>query len=299
MYKSAKLLRYPLDVIDSTTDYMFLEVLEYKPGGLPTLAGGGGAGAATASSSVFGFKKSAKISIVLPVPNTVSTVNRTGWGESKLSALAGTGLAAAGIGLKKLEGRGEGQDFGDFIRSQIPTTRGGFDMYRNFIREKAKVSVVNAVAGSSISLNDVLGRTSGQIVNQNVELLFNSVSLRPFGFNWDLTPRNKNESQAVLQIIKTLKIASAAKRELGANGFLQAPDVFRLSYKKGIDNQKFLNKFKICALTSVGVDYTGSGIHATYDDGTPVHYRLNLSFTELEPVYADDYDQVDADEAGF
>ena len=70
MYKnSSKLLRYPLDVIDSTTDYMFLEVLEYKPGGLPTLAGGGGAGAATASSSVFGFKKSAKSSIVLPVPN--------------------------------------------------------------------------------------------------------------------------------------------------------------------------------------------------------------------------------------
>tara|TARA_B100000902_G_scaffold251754_1_gene238191 strand:- start:5248 stop:6156 length:909 start_codon:yes stop_codon:yes gene_type:complete len=302
MYKnSSKLLRYPLDVIDSTTDYMFLEVLEYKPGGVPTLAAGGGAGAATASNSVkgvFGFKKSAKSSIVLPVPNTVSTVNRTGWGESKLSALAGTGLAAAGIGLNKLTGQGD-QDLETFIRSQIPTTRGGFDVYRNFVRSKASVAVVNAVAGSSISLNDVLGRTSGQIVNQNVELLFNSVSLRPFGFNWDLTPRNKNESQAVLQIIKTLKIASAAKRELGANGFLQAPDVFRLSYKKGIDDQKFLNKFKICALTSVGVDYTGSGIHATYDDGTPVHYRLNLSFTELEPVYADDYDQVDADEAGF
>ena len=249
MYKnSSKLLRYPLDVIDSTTDYMFLEVLEYKPGGLPTLAGGGGAGAATASSSVFGFKKSAKSSIVLPVPNTVSTVNRTGWGESKLSALAGTGLAAAGIGMNKLTGQGD-QDLETFIRSQIPTTKGGFDVYRNFVRSKASVAIVNAVAGSSISLNDVLGRTSGQIVNQNVELLFNSVSLRPFGFNWDLTPRNKNESQAVLQIIKTLKIASAAKRELGANGFLQAPDVFRLSYKKGIDDQKFLNKFKICALT--------------------------------------------------
>ena len=91
-----------------------------------------------------------------------------------------------------------------------------------------------------------------------------------------------------IQIIKTFKKAAAPKKGT-QNAFLQAPDVFRLTYKKGIGDQRFLNKFKICALTSVGVAYTGSGMHATYEDGTPVHYKLNLSFTELEPIYAEDY----------
>jgi hypothetical protein len=78
---------------------------------------------------------------------------------------------------------------------------------------------------------------------------------------------------------------------------LSAPDVFRLTYKRGTGDQRFLNKFKICALTSVGVDYTGSGIYASYHDGTPVHYRLNLSFTELEPIYSEDY--TDANSAEY
>ena len=113
-----------------------------------------------------------------------------------------------------------------------------------------------------------------------------------------LTPRNVEESKAVMQILTTFKKAAAAKRSSGSNGFLKTPDVFRITYKKGIDNQKYLNKFKVCALTQVGVNYTGSGIHATYEDGTPVHYKLDLAFTELEPIYAEDYGD-NYDEAGF
>ena len=150
---------------------------------------------------------------------------------------------------------------------------------RKYFKAKGQLSIVNALAGTNIGLNQVFARQSGQIVNQNVELLFNGVSIRPFGFNFDLTPRNEKESEAVLQIIKTFKEQQHQKGN--TNGFLQTPDVFRLTYKRGIGDQRYLNKFKVCALTQVGVDYTGSGIHATYEDGTPVHYKLNLAFTEL------------------
>jgi len=302
-----QLLRYPLDIIDSTTDYMFLEVMEYVPSGLPSFAPGSGRRKSGTGSSVFdsaGTK--AKQSIILPIPNSIASVNRTGWGESRISALAGAGLKAAGLVVDAATGKlgdtgvlGSTRDFAENEASGLAQGRGaGFDLYRNYFKTQAQRAIVNSLAGTSIGLNDVLGRQAGQIVNQNVELLFNSVSIRPFGFNWDLTPRNIKESQSVLQIIRSLKRASAAKREKGKNAFLQAPDVFRLNYKKGTENQKYLNKFKLCALTSVGVDYTGSGVHATYNDGTPIHYRLNLSFTELEPVYAEDYND-NKNEAGF
>jgi hypothetical protein len=303
-----QLLRYPLDIIDSTTDYMFLEVMEYVPSKVPTFDPGSGRRKPGTGTDVFksaGTK--AKQSIILPIPNSIASVNRTGWGESRISALAGSGLKAAGLLVdaatgKLPEGSSLGETAADFAASEASGLGGGtgtgFDLYRKYFKTQAQRAIVNAVAGTSIGLNDVLGRQEGQIINQNVELLFNSVSIRPFGFNWDLTPRNINESKSVLQIIKTLKRTSAAKSIKGKNAFLQAPDVFRLSYKKGTADQKYLNKFKLCALTSVGVDYTGSGIHATYNDGTPIHYRLNLSFTELEPVYAEDYDD-NYNDAGF
>ena len=70
--------------------------------------------------------------------------------------------------------------------------------------------------------------------------------------------------------------------------FVQAPDVFQLQYKMGKKNHPFLHNFKLCALTQMSVDYTGSGQHSTYADGTPVHMKLSLQFQELSPIFAED-----------
>lgn len=296
MAKPPKLLRYPLDIINATTDYMYVEILEYKAGGLPDLKDVGSANLNTKGAKAIQ-------SIILPMPNSIASVNRTGWGESNMSALAGAGLKAGGMVLDKLTGSNAPKNNATSAANNLENYAKGQGRAlvdsnaRQFLRARIQMGLVNAIAGTSINTNDVFGRQSGQIVNQNVELLFNSVSIRPFGFNWDFTPRNQKESDSVLQIIKSLKRAAAPKRTGGNNGFLRPPEVFRISYRRGTGDQIFLNKFKICALTSVGVDYTGSGIYATYHDGTPVHYRLNLSFTELEPIYSEDY--TDKLEAGF
>lgn len=275
---STQVLRYPQDIIDATTDYFFLEVLEYKPGGLPGFSSNAGANETTKNAN------KVKASIILPMPDSIGSVNKVGWGDSRISALAGAGLNIAGLGVEAVTG---GKVTQESVLNQIPSGD-EYDGIRKYFKSKASIEIVNAVAGTNIGLNDVLGRQAGQIVNQNLELLFGSVSIRPFGFNWDITPRSETESQQVLQIIKTLKKAMSAKKQ--GNAFLVSPDVFRISYRTGQTNHKYLNKFKICAMQDIGVDYTGSGAYATYPDGTPVHYRLSLAFQELEPIYANDYD---------
>ena len=40
--------------------------------------------------------------------------------------------------------------------------------------------------------------------------------------------------------------------------------------------------------------FTNAGTYASYSDGTPVNIRLNMTFKELNPVYAEDYDGGDA-----
>src|SRR6056300_1781705 len=263
---AAEILRYPIDIIDATTDYMSIEVMEYKPGKLPSFGDPAGA-----NSKIQAEKAIA--TIFLPMPDSIAAVNRTGWGESRLSALAGAGLKAAGLVLNQVTG--SEADFNQFASGEIAglSGGGGYDLLRNYIRSKAQIGIINGLSGSNIGLNDVLGRQSGQIVNQNLELLFNGVSLRPFGFNWDLVPRSADEAEKVREIISTLKRSMSARR---TTAFLTTPYVFRLTYRKGGGANRFLNKFKLCAMTDIGVDYTGSGAYATYESGSPVHYRLNL-----------------------
>ena len=83
-----------------------------------------------------------------------------------------------------------------------------------------------------------------------------------------------------------------------------------MSYRKGLeDHIKGLNKFKICACQGVGINYAPNG-YATYqDDSQPVSVSMALSFTELTPIFYDDYEEppeflsvpekMDVDDVGF
>ena len=67
--------------------------------------------------------------------------------------------------------------------------------------------------------------------------------------------------------------------------------------KKVLEIDKMSSKYKV-PFTIVafgfafGWTYTGGGTYATYEDGTPVHMKMDLSFTELNPIYAEDHDNV-------
>ena len=61
----------------------------------------------------------------------------------------------------------------------------------------------------------------------------------------------------------------------------------RDSHKGG--EHPFLNKFKPCALTSFSVNYTGSNVYSSYWDGTPTLIKTQMAFSEMNPIYAEDY----------
>ena len=71
--------------------------------------------------------------------------------------------------------------------------------------------------------------------------------------------------------------------------FLKSPDLFQLDFLKDGDPHPFLNKFKLTALTGMAVNYTNSGTYASYEDGTPVNLRMDLTFKEINPIYFEDY----------
>ena len=108
-------------------------------------------------------------------------------------------------------------------------------------------------------------------------------------------------------ILRVLKQHSAVKRNAGvfnssanSNFLIGTPDVFKLRYIKARTQKdiKGLNKFKTCALNSISVDYTGEvGRFAAYEqDSQPVTTIISLSFTELTPLYDEDYAEFTSDD---
>ena len=235
--------------------------------------------------------------ITLPIPQDINDSNVVTWGDDNMNIfqIAAVDAAAGVLGdtkqsfenAKAILDAGIGRQIGSALTNEDGT---GTDTARAITRAIAGKAIDQL--GANIRPNSVLGRSTGMILNSNLELLFSGVTLRTFPFSINFSPRNKDESDMVVSIIKALKSSMAAKKNAsqGQGGiFLRAPDVFQLRYLQGNRDHPFLNSIKDCALTGMTVNYTNSGTYATYGDGTPVSIQMNLTFKELNAIYHEDY----------
>jgi hypothetical protein len=283
---SAAPLRYPQKSIGKNDDYLEIGVIEYVAPGIETGANNLKLKTGTEKNS----NQKAKKTIQLPIPSNIGDTNQVNWGDDSLNPLA---AFAAGEFDKVMRSAGFVGGIAGMIKNTVGTTKnvltqgGGQDLITNQFTS----ALVNSL-GANTSPEGLLSRASGQVLNPNLELLFSGVNLRSFAFDFDFAPRDEKESNVVKEIIRIFKQSMAPKtgsNTEGAGLFIKAPNIFLLKYKSGNQDHPYLNKFKPCALTSMGMNYTGSGSYATYADKTPVHMKLSLSFTELNPIYNEDY----------
>ena len=243
--------------------------------------------------------KKTKYYIELPIPQEVNDANSVTWGEDSLNIFQLAGLAAA---QRIMTNPGESfQEVSQLLQKGINLPNVD-DNVKNAVLAGISGQAINALGGN-VSPGSVIARATGQILNSNLELLFKGVNLRSFPFSVTFSPRNFDEAIRVKTIIRYLKQTMAPKTGVEGGGtgiFLKSPDVFSLRYlHKGADHP-FLNSFKLCALTGLSVNYTNAGTYASYDGGTPVNIRMNMTFKELNPIYSEDYEGMgDSDGVGF
>ena len=293
-----KVYRYPYTLIAETTDYLQIDVVDYKPIGKNIVGAPGSRRNQTKG-------KDKKKTILLPIPSNISDTNAARYGSSELNSIAGAAIGGikdimeSGKAFKDGAGAGFSAGLtaaGDTVQNVVGAV-GGLSGAQGFIT-RALASQAAGMLGANITPSQLLARTQGEILNPNMELLFNGPTLRSFRFSFKMTPRNGEEAGEIKQIINCFKQSMAPKvgsstAEIneagGTNTFLRTPNVFELRYRQGNDEHQFLNKFKQCFLESISVNYTADGAYATYDDGTPVSMVMDLSFKEIEPVYDVDY----------
>ena len=297
-------LRYPYEALTETTDYLQLTIKKYpgiSSGNADPIAGasfGTNQSAIDVSNTAASALKPAQLSedgvIILPMPSNIEDSNSVSYDGDTLNGLTAFGLnvfeGVAGADFKKLLGSPTERTNEIDRLLKVPGVAAANANITSaavvdYLNKYLAASAVN-IFGSNVSVNSLLARTQGKILNPNMELLFNNVTLRTFRFSFKMTPRDEVESLQVKSIIRSLKKNMAAKK---AGLFLETPNIFELEYKKGNKLHPFLHRFKQCALSDMSVNYTGENVYATYNDGTPVSLIMNLTFKELVPIYEDDY----------
>ena len=312
--KKGGVLRYPYQALTANTDYLQIDIVEYKSvkqssGSLISNPSSGNrrltSSAAVGSTRPRGLSKSALVnmgSILLPVPNAVQDGNSVDVGSSKMNSLQAT--AAAGI-RDVMDAPGGDPDktymdnmaaavggFTDDLKGGL----GGGDKAADLLKKQLTTQALG-LFGGNVTVEQLMARENGEVFNPNMELLFNGPTLRGFKFSWKMMPRNQKEAEQCKLIILAFKQNMAPKTKAspgqGGSWFLKTPNVFELRYRTGNKDHPFLHKFKQCFLTDMAVNYTGEASHMTYADGTPVSMQMDLSFKELEPIYDVDYEDVE------
>ena len=295
------MFRYPLERLDETVDALFISIFDqvrgsdfFALGGLTTNEKGnidiakiGGINSYTDyvadnKSNIQKKKNTNAEYIYLPIPQQISDALAVSYGDDTLNPIQSAGLSL----LSKPEQAGK--KVSDIVSQIFAGNIEGIDEQT----QKAIQTIFSGTAlnqlGANVNPDALISRASGQILQSNLELLFSGVTLRSFPFIFDFVPREKREADQVRSIIRTLKKAMTPKSRNSL--FIQAPKVFQLEYVSGQKSHPFLNKFKLCSLTDMAVNYTASGTYATYEDGTPVHIQVQCTFKEINPIYSEDYE---------
>ena len=263
--------RYPREIPNLGYDFIKITAYNYVASGLPTLRN-----QRTSDSSR--VLTDPLETVILPLQPNISTSQSVDWGGDKLDAVKGTLAELASDSIKSIAGL-------DMMGSNFTMA----------ISDPAtEAALIAYFAGQAVGAN-VQGRTTGNVINPNLELLFTGPRLRTFQFNFRFTPRDEVEAMTVRKIIKTFKRNFSPQRST-TGLFLKTPRVFQIEYIFNNEQSKshpFLNKIKPCAMTAFNVNYTPDGSYSTYQDGSMTSYGVSMSFGELQPIYADEYDSTD------
>jgi len=290
-----KHFRYPSAMVDNKSDYLLITIFKYVKPSSSSFSVSASAPFLTVESYTERLNKSQEqieYSIKLPMPQGIADSNSVSWDQDNINPLEAFGLGVATQGQI------------DPVKAATDATQAVLGQLKGIDPATQKV-ITNAISGKAVSalggnvsVTGLISRATGQVLNSNLELLFQGVNLRTFQFSFDFAPRFSNEATEVKNIIRVLKKSmspsagspTGTSTGTGSGLFISAPNTFKLKYMSGGQPHPFLNVFKPCALTDMQINYTGSGTYATYSDGTPVHMQVILSFKEINPIYAGDYD---------
>ena len=291
-------LRYPADMlIDEAEDFVMFDFYDYRPPFKDrTVAANDVVNQTLKQYNASGyageyFKDKAYSQILMYMPQDIQDSFSAKWEGKKFGAVTTGLLTAAGQknAARKL------QNAANNMFKNV-TGKGTVEAAASSITKLAQ-----SLTGDSISAGDLFGGISGVARNPNVEVLFQNMELRTFDLTFKLAPYDKADALNIEGIIRIFKQAMLPQYKLGKDtkvfgqenktleaGFIQVPKVCAVNFMRGSGRNRFLPRYKMCAITDVNVNYTPDNVYATINRDMPVATELKISFMETKLVFSED-----------
>ena len=305
-------LKYPFDALyGKGQDHISIEQFSYSPPQAGYLKLGAGAFIDTLTTT--GLQRSTNIqeylgTVKLPIPNNLQMSNGINWGGQSANPVEMAAFFSAyGAASNVLGGNISGLFGSAFQGLESVLDAAGAGKFGPGTEAGTVLSAFLAQyglgkVGINVDFNQFIARGTGNIVNPNLELLFSGPKLRNFTFQFVFAPNGVEDAAVARKITRFFKQGMSAKRNTKTRNllFLGSPNVFRIRYLTDENTViRGLPRYKICALTTCEVDYAPGAAYQAYADpfagSQPTQMTMTLNFTELTPVYEDDYRNGDFD----
>ena len=214
------------------------------------------------------------IAIYLP-PNVVDTTSAT-YNDMATGMM---GYAAAGA-----------LDFSTFVgdgdyEAAAKTLTGGFAAFTTEALKRSAAALAESLSGSEGAV-ELGNRVFGQADNPYLEVLFETMNVRSFTYNFTFAPRNEDERNECQRIIQLFRFHMAPELQGGQSRFLTLPSEFDIHYmyqaKDGVATENdYYNRIGTCVLENCEVNYAPEGVKS-FGDGSPTKINMALTFKETE-----------------
>ena len=278
-YQSRFTYYYPMSIkADSERDIMKIDVLEYKPKDISTFK----VATKRDADGRAGYTQRRIGGVLLPVPGSESDNNNVDWSMNEMNPMQ---LAAGNAFFDNVQ---KGKGAVDGLIDSVGDIAKDIGAGSGDVKKAVAAALTKSATGASI-----LTRTTGSVINPNMELLFKGPVLRPFTFSWRMSPRDFEEAEMIKKIIRMFKQSQSVKRSKSLL-FLKSPNTYAIRFltSKGREHG-YLPKVKECALLGFSINYTPDGNYQTYENSSMVAYDMTMNFKELEPIFHDEYTDLD------
>ena len=184
-------LRYPIKNIGPQDDYFKIQVVKYEAPGFNTVAGGFGLRTTEEALNESDIKaqqngtSNVVATIILPMPANIQDSNAADWTSGTMNPISATIANAASSAV---------------LSKNLPASiiesfaKGGLNLNAAITSGTGQSNLAAgtaALAAQSLlgqgDVNQYTSRATGTVFNQNVEVLFNGVTMRPaFQFSWEI-----------------------------------------------------------------------------------------------------------------
>ncbi len=206
--------------------------------------------------------------IDLYMPASVESSYQTTWNTKELG-VAGAALDAS-MGVANVNDWDDAELAWQAVKNTVPQ------------------ALLNSMTGTlqaltPLNVQDARSVVTNTAVNPYMEVLFDGVENRTFGFTFKMIPRNAAEQSAIKKIVDTLKFHRAPEAKFQENNnYWLFPSEFDIKFIHRGTVNPWLFKISTCALTNITVNHSPEGQYSAHADGSPFATEMSLQFTELE-----------------